>query len=141
MMENRQTPCQNAYRKQKCEAFSSRKENSREYENSYSTGGNYSNNNTNNNNMRTNNNVPSRRELMQRVNQYSFAVIEATLFLDTHPYDTDAMNYFQKYRALRQEALQDYAKYYAPLLVDYAISENTPWSWANEPWPWEGVEC
>lgn len=119
MMENRQTTCQNTYR----------------------TSSNYNNSTNNNNASRQNTNVPSRRELMQRINQYSFAVNEATLFLDTHPYDTEAMNYFQKYRALRLEAIQDYAKYYAPLVIDYAVSDKAPWSWANEPWPWEGVEC
>lgn len=118
MMENRQTSCQTAYR------------NSSNY-----------NNSANNNSSRQSNQVPSRKELMQRINQYSFAVVEATLFLDTHPYDTEAMNYFQKYRTLRLEAIEDYAKYYAPLVVDYAVSDKAPWSWANEPWPWEGVEC
>ena len=85
--------------------------------------------------------VPSKMELMQRINQYSFAVDEVLLFLDTHPYDMEAMKYFQKYRALRQEAIQDYSKYYAPLLVDYAVCDKSPWSWVNEPWPWEGVDC
>ena len=84
---------------------------------------------------------PSRKELMEKINQYSFAVNEATLFLDTHPYDAEALAYFQKYRALRVEAMQEYAKYYAPLAIDYAVNDKTPWSWANEPWPWEGVEC
>lgn len=119
MMENRQTSCQNTYR----------------------TNSSYNNAGSNSTSRQNNNNVPSRRELLQRINQYSFAVNDATLFLDTHPYDTEAMNYFQKYRALRLEAIQDYAKYYAPLLVDYAVSDKAPWSWANEPWPWEGVEC
>ena len=84
---------------------------------------------------------PSRKELMDKINQYSFAVNEATLFLDTHPYDAEALAYFQKYRALRVEAVQEYAKYYAPLAIDYALNDKTPWSWVNEPWPWEGVEC
>lgn len=119
MMENRQTSCQNTYR----------------------ANNSVNSSNANMNTSRQSSRVPSRRELMQMINQYSFAVNEATLFLDTHPYDTEAMNYFQKYRALRMEAIQDYAKYYAPLLVDYAVSDKAPWSWANEPWPWEGVEC
>lgn len=84
---------------------------------------------------------PSRKELMEKINQYSFAMNEANLFLDTHPYDTDALAYFQKHRELRVEAVKEYAKYYAPLAIDYAVSDKTPWSWVNEPWPWEGVEC
>ena len=84
---------------------------------------------------------PSRKELMDKINQYSFAVNEANLFLDTHPFDTEALAYFQKYRELRVEAVKEYAKYYAPLAIDYAVNDKTPWSWVNEPWPWEGVEC
>lgn len=84
---------------------------------------------------------PSRKELMDKINQYSFAMNEANLFLDTHPFDAEALAYFQKHRELRVEAVKEYAKYYAPLAIDYAVCDKTPWSWVNEPWPWEGVEC
>ena len=84
---------------------------------------------------------PCKKELMDKINQYSFAVNEANLYLDTHPFDTEALAYFQKYRELRVEAIKEYAKYYAPLAIDYAVCDKTPWSWVNEPWPWEGVEC
>ena len=83
---------------------------------------------------------PCRRDLMNKIDQYSFAMNEANLFLDTHPFDTEALAYFQKYRELRVEAVKEYANYYAPLAIDYAVSDKTPWSWVNEPWPWEGVE-
>ena len=84
---------------------------------------------------------PARKELMDKINCYSFAMNEANLFLDTHPFDMEALAYFQKYRDLRVEAVKEYAKYYAPLAIDYAVCDKTPWSWVNEPWPWEGVEC
>lgn len=84
---------------------------------------------------------PCKKELLDKINQYSFAMNEANLYLDTHPFDTEALDYFQKYRELRVEAVKEYAKYYAPLCIDYAVCEKTPWSWVNEPWPWEGVEC
>ena len=85
--------------------------------------------------------VPCRKDLMDKINLYSFAMNEANLFLDTHPYDVDAMAYFQKHRALRVEAMKEYAKHYAPLAIDYAVCDKMPWKWVNEPWPWEGVEC
>lgn len=120
MIENRQTSCSNAYRTNPSSA-----------------------------NMGTASRAPSissapkpsRKTLIDKINQYSFAVNEATLFLDTHPYDMDALTYFQKYRKLRMDALKEYAEYYAPLVIDHTISDRIPWSWANEPWPWEGVEC
>lgn len=83
----------------------------------------------------------SRKELLDKINCYSFAMNEANLFLDTHPFDMEALIYFQKYRELRVEAVKEYAQYYAPLCIDYAVNDKTPWSWVNEPWPWEGVEC
>ena len=85
--------------------------------------------------------IPCRKDLLDKINCYSFAMNEANLFLDTHPYDTEALAYFQKYRELRVEAVKEYAKHYAPLAIDYAVSDKTPFSWVNEPWPWEGVEC
>ena len=87
------------------------------------------------------NSKPCKKELMEKINQYSFAMNEANLFLDTHPYDAEALAYFEKYRGLRVEAMMEYAKYYTPLAIDYAVSDKTPWSWVIEPWPWEGVDC
>ena len=84
---------------------------------------------------------PCRKDLMDKINQYSFAMNEANLFLDTHPFDAEALAFFQKHRELRVEAVKEYAKYYAPLAIDYAVCDKTPWSWVNEPWPWEGVDC
>lgn len=95
----------------------------------------------NSNSNNSPNHKPCKKELMDKINQYSFAVNEATLFLDTHPYDAEALFYFEKYRELRVEAMKDYAKYYAPLAIDYAVCDKTPFSWATEPFPWEGVDC
>ena len=117
------------------------------YANSCRILNNNSNGNGNNNGVTTAPSCPlpkpplPRKELLNKINCYSFAVNEANLFLDTHPYDANALAYFQKYRKLRLEAVEEYAKFYAPLIIDYAVDDKTPWSWVNEPWPWEGVEC
>ncbi|MGN0335361.1 MAG: spore coat protein CotJB [Lachnospiraceae bacterium] len=85
--------------------------------------------------------VPCRKDLMNKINLVSFAVNDATLFLDTHPNDADALAYFQKYRQMRVDALKEYEKHYAPLLLDVACDSSLPWSWVKEPWPWEGGDC
>ena len=77
MMDNRQSSCQTNYRT-------------------------VSNQNMNNVNRVTTATVPSgqkpsRKELMDKINQYSFAMNEANLFLDTHPFDAEALAYFQKH--------------------------------------------
>lgn len=61
-----------------------------------------------------NDNKPCRQELMNRINAASFAVDDVKLFLDTHPCDKDAMEYFEKYQEMRKCALREYAKYYSP---------------------------
>ena len=81
---------------------------------------------------------PTRQQMLQWVNMVSFAVMEATLYLDTHPSDPAALSYFQEYSRMRNQALEDYASMYGPLTVDTARSSQKSWEWVNEPWPWEG---
>ena len=47
----------------------------------------------------------NRRELFEYINQVSFAVDDVKLFLDTHPENQKALEYFQKYKEKRIEAL------------------------------------
>lgn len=85
---------------------------------------------------------PCRQELLERINEASFAVDDVKLFLDTHPCDQEAMEYFEKYSQMRNEALKEYAKYYGPLTVDTAIyASKEHWSWIDEPWPWQEGGC
>ena len=82
---------------------------------------------------------PCRQELMERINEASFAVDDVKLYLDTHPCDEEAMEYFQKYSQIRNEALKEYATHYGPLTIDTVnCSAKNKWSWIEEPWPWEG---
>ena len=79
----------------------------------------------------------NRRELFEYINQISFAVDDVKLFLDTHPENQKALDYFQKYKEKRIEALKEYAEVYGPLTVD-TVSENSDcWKWINDQWPWQ----
>ena len=83
----------------------------------------------------------NRRELFEYINQISFAVDDVKLFLDTHPGNQKALEYFQKYKEKRIEALKEYAEVYGPLTVD-TVSENRLLElWINEPWPWQEGGC
>ena len=83
----------------------------------------------------------NRRELFEYINQISFAVDDVKLFLDTHPGNQKALEYFQKYKEKRIEALKEYAEVYGPLTVD-TVSENSDcWNSINEPWPWQEGGC
>lgn len=85
-------------------------------------------------------NQMNRSQLLHFIDIVSFQVIEAQLFLDTHPDDVEALEYFQYYIELRQKSLKIYAEKYGPLTIDSATPDNY-WKWVKEPWPWEGGNC
>ena len=84
----------------------------------------------------------NRKELLNHINQVSFAVDDVKLYLDTHPCDQQALVYFQEYRRMRNKALKEYAAQYGPLTIDTAAESCTDrWNWINEPWPWQEGGC
>lgn len=85
-------------------------------------------------------NQMNQNELLQFINVVSFQVTDTQLFLDSHPMDEEALNYFNYYMDLRRSALQAYADQYGPLTIDTANPTNR-WIWAEQPWPWEGGRC
>ena len=83
------------------------------------------------------NQAKSKTELLGWINKVSFMACEMALYLDTHPDDTQALSFFQKYEQLRRQALASYAAQYGPLNLD-TVNNEDHWHWATQPWPWEG---
>ena len=84
----------------------------------------------------------NRRQLLNHINQVSFAVDDVKLYLDTHPCDTEALEYFRQMSQKRNEALKEYAAAYGPLTIDTAEDSCAErWNWINEPWPWQEGGC
>lgn len=84
---------------------------------------------------------PTRKQMLSWINMVSFAVVEANLYLDTHPADPTALAYFREYSHLRRQALEDYASLYGPLTLDTVPAGQERWMWIDQPWPWEGGMC
>lgn len=82
----------------------------------------------------------SREQLLNWLNMVSFAVVDITEYLDTHPKDEDALKYFNYYAREREATLHAYAEKYGPLTIDTAKPEKY-WDWASMPLPWEGGNC
>lgn len=86
-----------------------------------------------------NNNISAmtRQELLRGIQIASFAVKEAQLFLDTHPTDTAAIAYFNKYNKKKAELTAEYSRRFGPLSISgYEVPAET-WEWVKGPWPWE----
>ncbi len=81
--------------------------------------------------------MKERSRLLSEINEASFAVDEAVLFLDTHPGDCQAMSYYQEYRKKREKLMKEYEEQFGPLRNDSVMSEGC-FAWLDEPWPWEG---
>ncbi len=74
--------------------------------------------------------------LMKKIKQLDFTLKELNLYLDTHPNCRRALAMFQKYKALRESAVNDYVRNYGPITPEQ--SDNTQhWDWIDSPFPWE----
>lgn len=77
-------------------------------------------------------------QMLRWIDEVSFAVTDVLLYLDTHPDDVEAINYFNHYNAEREKALALYASQYTPLVLNN-VEDCNHWYWVTDPWPWEGV--
>ena len=77
-----------------------------------------------------------RQSLMQKIMELSFTLDDVALFLDTHPDDQAALEYFRKCVPMLADAVEQYEEQYGPLTLGSAAGTNR-WTWAELPWPWE----
>ena len=74
-------------------------------------------------------------ELLTYIDAYSFGAHDINLYLDTHPNDKAMIDLFNRYTDEKEKLIKQYEKKYGPLFVSGATT--SPWSWNNDPWPWE----
>jgi len=75
------------------------------------------------------------KNLLLEIMEYSFALVETNLYLDTHPSDEGALKLHNAYSQRYQELLSIYEAKYGPLR--YTQMSGCPWAYLNDPWPWE----
>ena len=107
---------------------------------------NMSNNNRMSNNMmnRRMNNMSSRtpeqtmnrRQLMNHINEVSFAVDEVKLYLDTHPEDKKAFEMFKQLVEKFNKLKLEYENEFGPV-EPYSAARFGTFNWLEGPWPWE----
>ena len=78
-----------------------------------------------------------KRKMMEAVYANGFAADDARLFLDTHPHDQNALEYYNRKVELYRQAVARYEEKYGPLRPENGGMKGH-WSWATTPWPWEG---
>ena len=83
------------------------------------------------------NNMTVKKHLMKKIREYSFAIVETSLFLDTHPECRKALSYYEKFKDAYRRAVDEYENSFGPLNI-YSVNNTQKWNWINGPWPWEG---
>lgn len=81
----------------------------------------------------------SREQLFRIITESSFALDDTIEFLDTHPDNQEALNYYHHYQKIYKEALKEYQECYGPI-NQKDVRQSNYWTWVQTPWPWEG-EC
>jgi len=66
-----------------------------------------------------------------------FAMYDAALYLDTHPNDQNALEFFRRKQQKHQMLLQEYNKTVGPLTANDTDTSCGSWNWVDEPWPWQ----
>lgn len=75
--------------------------------------------------------------MLWELQSIDFVLVELTLYLDTHPADSQAIEQFNEFATLRCKLKEAFEAQFGPLM-QYGNSPSTdPWSWAEAPWPWQ----
>ncbi|NLY76666.1 MAG: spore coat protein CotJB [Tissierellia bacterium] len=73
--------------------------------------------------------------LLKEIMDYSFALVETALYLDTHPYDEEALKLHNGFSQKYSQLVSLYQAKYGPLKNNQM--SGCPWAYINGPWPWE----
>jgi spore coat protein JB len=76
-------------------------------------------------------------QLLEEIQAVDFVLVELTLYLDTHPTDTQAIQQFNQCAAHSKQLKKTFESKFG-MLVQYGGSFADPnWSWGTAPWPWQ----
>ncbi|TLS35469.1 spore coat protein CotJB [Pseudalkalibacillus caeni] len=77
------------------------------------------------------------RENLKKLQAIDFAMMELTLYLDTHPDDSKAIEQYNEYSEKRKDLKQKVEEEYGPLMLKEKNNKENQWEWSQGPWPWQ----
>ena len=77
----------------------------------------------------------NREKDLRKLQALQFALHETILYLDGHPNNTQAMEYYKNMQSQVKTAYDEFTSKYGPLTAGEVKGDS--WSWINQPWPWE----
>ncbi|MCD7744898.1 MAG: spore coat protein CotJB [Lachnospiraceae bacterium] len=86
--------------------------------------------------------IGNEAKLLAYIDEVSFCAYDVMLYLDTHPTDENAQEYFRKSNSKRDRAIDIYEEKYGPLRYGQTTVCGTgSVKWVTQSWPWEGGVC
>lgn len=76
-------------------------------------------------------------QMLNEIRMVNFVLVDLMLYLDTHPNDRKALEYFNHYNRIKSRMEREFSMKYYPLTKD-ASESTTEWRWSMAPMPWEG---
>ncbi|MCI1944268.1 spore coat protein CotJB [Clostridium luticellarii] len=77
------------------------------------------------------------KKLLDKIRQVEFAAVDLNIYLDNFPDNKKAL---ADYNTLSKQLIylkREYETNFG-MLTNFGFSQSEyPWSWVNEPWPWE----
>lgn len=80
-----------------------------------------------------------RQKLMRKLMACKFALVEANLYLDSHPTCKMGLAYFEKHKAEYEKVEAEYVEKYGPITAVQSNNDKK-WEWVKTPFPWERGE-
>lgn len=77
-----------------------------------------------------------KEKLMKRIQMCDFVLIETALYLDAHPDNKEAIEYYNKHLKMKQAAMAEYQEKFGVLTQNTEIRGNR-WEWVDGGWPWQ----
>ncbi len=78
-----------------------------------------------------------REEMLKNIQELTFAAVELNLYLDNHPENKKALCDYNMFTEKLMELTKAYEMRYGVLANFGHCPSQYPWTWVNEPWPWE----
>lgn len=80
--------------------------------------------------------MDARNCMLKEVMALDFTLYDLALYLDTHPFDEEALCLYQDTLEKADALKTEYEEKYGPLSMNNAATDCR-WKWIENPWPWE----
>lgn len=74
-------------------------------------------------------------KLLRKLMDVDFVIHETVLYLDGHPNNQKALDFYKKAITEQKEIYNQYTTQYGPIVAEN-VRQDT-WTWIDFPWPWQ----